>query len=84
MMPQKENTTNTESDQDGIDSIIARVDSYMKNPETVTPETLQELKDELVDLKSYLDGGEEQPEEKDDNGSPGLMVMIGKAKRGMQ
>lgn len=48
-----------EQDVSPIDGIISRVDSYMANPAQVTPETLGELKMELMDLKAFLDGGEQ-------------------------
>lgn len=57
------NSMETESpEMTPIDGIISRVDSYISNPSQVTPETLNELKNELVDLKTFLDGGEESPE----------------------
>lgn len=47
-----------EEESQGIDGIIATVDSYLENPELVTPETLMELKADLEDLKAFLDGDE--------------------------
>lgn len=62
-----------------IDAIIATVDGYIQNPASVTPETLAQLKMDLEDLKTVLDG-EEQGEP---SGPPapasegGLAGMIG-------
>ena len=55
--PTAEPTAEPQESQ-GIDSIIERVDSYIQQPEMVTPQTLNELKMELMDLKTFLDGGE--------------------------
>jgi len=59
------------SEESPIDSIISRVESYIADPKMVTSETLGGLRDELIDLKSVLDGeetdessGQTQPEEK--------------------
>ena len=63
---------------EGLDGIIARVESYIQNPKLVTPETLSVLKEDLIDLKSVVDGeDEEAPEE----GGGGLAIMIGKMRR---
>lgn len=65
----------------GIDQIIAKVDSYIKDPRLVTPQTLQELKVDLEDLKSYLDKEETGEGEPPDQGSPGgLAIIIGQHK----
>lgn len=60
-----------------LDSIIARVASYKEDPKLVTPETLAELEEELMDLKSYMDGDEEM--EEGHKGS-GLTVILGSQK----
>ena len=44
-----------------IDQVISRVESYIQNPRMVTPETLNELKSELIDLKTEYEG--ESPED---------------------
>ena len=62
----------------GIDSIISRVVSYIENPKLVTPETLTELKEELEDLKGYMDGEEMDEDEMKE----GLSIVIGKKMRG--
>lgn len=64
----------------GIDSIIQTVESYISNPKLVTPQTLESLRDELIDLKSYLDEGDQpdQSSQPDDN-KGGLTIAIGKA-----
>lgn len=76
--------TNTEIEEpEGLDAVIAKVDSYIQDPKLVTPETLMELKTDLEDLKGFMDEEEtvEEPEDKDDNG---LMIMIGKHKGGVK
>lgn len=61
-----------------IDAIIATVDGYIQNPASVTPETLGQLKMDLEDLKTVLDG-EEQGETAPATPPPsgGLAEMIG-------
>lgn len=49
-----------------IDDMIAQVDSYIKNPSMVTPETLNQLKQGLMDLRDGVEG--EPPT--DDMGPP--------------
>ena len=68
----------TESPEMGspIDGIISTVDSYMKDPKMVTPETLAELKSELMDLKSFLDDEETQSGESMDTSNGGVGSMI--------
>jgi len=91
-MKQEMNTETEESAEPiGIDSIIARVDSYIADTKLVTPGTLAELKSELEDLKEYLDGEETQEpksmggdnkESGSDPKEPALAIMIGKMKHG--
>jgi len=66
--------TEAADEPQGIDGIIARVDSYIAKPEMITPETLTQLREELLDLKSILD-----PEEEAAPAAPadGLAGMIG-------
>lgn len=85
-MTQTDTATNAPADEgsqeaQGIDAIIATVDSYIADPKTITPETLQQLKADLEDLKSIL--------EPDTNEAPagpagppqgGLAAMIGGGK----
>ena len=63
----------------GIDEIIMRVESYIQNPQMVTPETLNQLKSELIDLKGVLEGEpeEEMPMEKPSGGLSGMMKRGG-------
>jgi hypothetical protein len=41
-----------------IDAMIEQLDSYIKNPSMVTPETLMQLKDGLMALKADVEGEE--------------------------
>lgn len=54
------------SEPQGIDSIIAMVDGYIAKPETVTPETLMDLRAQLDDLKTVL-----EPQADDQGAQPG-------------
>ena len=65
-------TTNIET---SFDSVIDRVDSYVENPELVTPETLEELRNELLDLQRKYEGEDSTVAE-----SPGLQNMMEKAR----
>lgn len=47
---------------EGIDGIIAMVDQYIAKPETVTPETLMDLRAQLEDLKTILEPDSAEPE----------------------
>lgn len=79
MMQEPTNTATEMPDEpQGIDSIIARVDQYLAKPEMVTPDTLMELRTELEDLKTVLDGdnsGEQAPPAPGPQG--GLAGMMG-------
>ena len=82
-------TSETEQEDEGgvdspLDAIIAKVDGYIQNPKTATPDTLAELKQDLMDVKSYYDEDQE-PEEDDgmdeEQANPkGLAIMIGMGK----
>lgn len=62
----------------GIDGIISIVDGYIAKPETITPETLQALRDQLQDLKSFLEPEDSQAPAPVQAGSEGgLAGMIG-------
>lgn len=91
MMDQNQMQSSEEPQQDQgqepgspIDEIIARVDSYMKDPKMVTPETLMALKNDLMDLKSVLDGddraGMDEAPQDSGSGPGGLSSVIGKAR----
>jgi hypothetical protein len=43
-----------------LDAIIGQVDAYIANPGSATPETLTQLKNDLMDLKAGIEG--EEPE----------------------
>ena len=59
-----------------FDGLIAQVDSYISDPSLITPETLNDLKQQLVDLKMAVDGDErEGMEEPSDN--PAMSRKIG-------
>ena len=62
----------------GIDAIIERVESYIQQPEMVTPQTMNELKMELIDLKTFLDGEETQePTQAPQSGLSEMMSKYG-------
>lgn len=44
-----------------LDEIISQVEMYLSDPTQVTPETLQTLRDSLVDLKTFVDGEDASP-----------------------
>lgn len=75
-----------ENEMSPLGDIIKRVDSYIKDPKLVTPDTLSELKSELEDLKGFLDSdGNEDGEEShkvNSTAGPGIMIMLGKVKSG--
>lgn len=50
------------AEQEGtpLDGIISTVDSFMTDPKAITPETLGQLKMDLEDLKTVMDGEEAQ------------------------
>ena len=62
----------------GIDGIIATVQEYKDNPQLVTPETLDQLLSDLMDLKNYLDEGEQASGEPQKGEPGGLSIIIGK------
>lgn len=69
-----------------LDRIIARVDKYIGDPSLVDRKTLEDLKEELMDLRSFVDGEDmedEEPEEerKEEKGKPSLVIAISKARR---
>lgn len=65
-------TTNTET---SFDSVIDKVDFYIADPGMVTPETLEELRNELLDLQTKYEGEDSTVAE-----SPGLQNMMEKAR----
>lgn len=60
-----------------IDDIISTVDQFMADPKSVTPETLGQLKLDLEDLKTILDGDQQQPAGPPPPPAGGLAGMIG-------
>ena len=83
---QQDNSTDTTDSTTPLDEIISRVDSYIADPKLVTTDTLTQLKNDLVDLKSVIDQ-EETGESESDQGQtsyepqngekPGLSIIIG-------
>lgn len=71
-----------------IDSAIADLRGYMKNPETITKETLRSLMDKLLDVKDYFDMEEQGDNNDTENENPeekkgfSIGIMIGKSKKG--
>lgn len=43
-----------------LDGLIGQVDSYISDPSLVTPETLNDLKNQLMDLKMAMEGDERE------------------------
>lgn len=61
-----------------IDDIISSVDGFISNPKSITPQSLQQLKMDLEDLKTVLDPNESQNTDQGAPPSPGgLAAMIG-------
>ena len=80
MMNQQMNmeTDNQSQEIEGIDGIITRVQEYKDNAQLVTPETLDQLLSDLMDLKNYLDEEEQAPGEPQKGEPGGLSIIIGK------
>lgn len=77
MMNQNQTPTATDTQEPqsgGIDQIIQTVQSYKQNPQSITPETLDGLLSDLMDLKSYIEGDSQEPQQE----SP-MSQMIGGA-----
>lgn len=76
-------TTNSQEpmgDEGGspLDQIISTVDGFMQQPNSISPETLQQLRLDLEDLKTVMD--DDGSQESSPMGSPstgGLADMIG-------
>ena len=66
-----------------MDGMISQVESYIKDPKMVNVQTLTDLRDQLVDLKGYVDsedGGnvaDESDPEPMSGKSPALSIIIG-------
>ena len=79
-----------ETESTPLDGIISRLDEYIKNPKLVTSETLTELKSEIEDLKSVMDGEEPVENESDESmpmehgkgGQPSIAIVLGNLKKG--
>lgn len=66
-----------------LDTIISSVDSFMQNPQAITPEALGQLRADLEDLKSVVDGESAEPEAPAAPPSDGGMAgMIGSMRGG--
>lgn len=74
-------------DKSPLDELVDQVQSYIDDPKLVTPETLEDLKTQLVDLKTVFDSDEESEEESEDshnmetNDRPTIVIALEK-KRG--
>lgn len=85
-MPDKE-TTQTKTEEappaeTPFDEIIARVTQYRDKPELATPETMQALLDDLMDLKPFVDGENEMEEGHEGSaGKGGLTIVLGELKK---
>lgn len=60
-----------------IDGIISTVDQFISNPKAITPDTLGQLKMDLEDLKTVLDGGDDSGQAVEPAAAGGLAGMIG-------
>lgn len=61
-----------------LDSAIEKVKSYIQKPELVTPETLQMLLSDLMDMKGEEDSEPQDSGESDGNApSGGLTILLG-------
>ena len=79
MQYEEQMTTPTEpemSEAQGIDSLISMVDGFAAMPESITPESLNMLKEGLMDLKTILEPAE-APQAAPSGSSGGLAGMIG-------
>lgn len=47
-------------DMGSLDDIIGRIESYISDPKLVTPETLTQLRDELIEYRDAVEGEEEE------------------------
>ena len=65
------NQMNTETE--GLDGIIGRVESYIQNPDMVTPETLEALLDELYQLRDSQGGEEVEGAPGEESGMTGMI-----------
>ena len=63
-----------------FDSVISRIESYIQNPKLVTPETLAQLKEEVIGLKEGVEGEDAPSEDSEGSSSgdkPSLALTIG-------
>lgn len=71
-----------------VDDIISSVDSFIADPKSATPEALQQLKSDLMDLKTVIDGGDQSAPPAPPSGPPsapgGMADMIAKMHGGGQ
>jgi len=80
-----ETSQETNSEYNPFDSVISTIDSYIKNPRLVTPQTLTDLKSEVEQIKTSYESdetGDTTDETPTKDSSPSLTVMIGKMKHG--
>ena len=79
MMSEESVEPEVNEESQGIDGIIETVQSYIQDPSLVTVDTLTQLKSDLEDLKSVLDGEDGGEENPGDEGSlsGALMKMRG-------
>ena len=71
-----------------MDEAISKVESYVADPKTVTPETLTELLDLLKEIKADVesddeseDAGEDSIDDKSNDGTPSVMIALGVKKK---
>lgn len=59
-----EDLTSEEDQGSSLDSAISKIQSYIANPKLVTPQTLQDVLSDLMDLKDE-ETQQEEPENQD-------------------
>jgi hypothetical protein len=63
-----------------LQGIISQLDSMISDPKTITPESLQSIRDDLADMQGYVDGEETEQKPKK-GGAEGIMISIGNMRK---
>lgn len=71
----------TPDDSQGFDSVLQTIEGYIQDPTTVTRQTLSQLKADVMDLKDYFEGSQEQANPSEESASQtGMSEMMNKAR----